>query len=148
MTSPDEAIERFELAFFSLFRKLGPELGLPPDLSITGPQLMMLYSIIKMQPCPTTKLAQQLEVTPSAITVMIDRLVNHGYVVRKADEHDRRVVLLEVTEQGHQVLQTIKELRTQAVKTYLSYLEPEEFDLFLNIFEKIAHNINNTKVDN
>lgn len=144
MDLTDNSIQRFELAFFTLFRKLGPELGLPAGLSLTGPQIMLLYSIVSNHPCQMTKLAQTMEVTPSAITVMIERLVQHGYVMRKADEHDRRVVLLEVTEQGRRALDQIREFRSAAIKQYLSYLEPEELELFLKAFEKIAQNVNNS----
>lgn len=136
----EASIERFEKAFFALFRKLGPELGLPDDLNLTGPQIMMLYTISNLQPCQTTKLAQSLEVTPSAITVMIDRLVLHGFVVRKQHGNDRRVVLLELTEQGHDALRKIRECRSEVVQKYLSYLDPGELELFLNTFEKIVRN--------
>ncbi|SDD71403.1 DNA-binding transcriptional regulator, MarR family [Paenibacillus sp. UNCCL117] len=138
MTKREPYIERFEQAFFTLFRKLGPELGLPPHIALTGPQTMMLYKLRTMGPCPGGKLAQQMEVTPSAITVMIDRLVAQGLVERTHDEHDRRVVLLSITEQGMDTLQQIRAVRDETIKKYLSYIEPDELELFLSTFEKIV----------
>ncbi len=72
---------------------------------------------------------------------MIDRLVNNGFVVRKYDPKDRRVVLLEITGQGREALEKIREVRTAQIKQYLAYLEPDELDLFLHSFEKIAAHI-------
>lgn len=134
-------IERFEKAFFSLFRRIGPDLGLPPELPVTGQQIIMLYQIISLKPCTVTMLAQRLEVKPSAITVMIDRLVQHGYVSRTHDAKDRRVVHLEITEEGNEVLQRVRKIRTDALEGYLSRLEPEEWASFLRIFEKLAREI-------
>lgn len=48
---------------------------------------------------PGTLLAQTL-VTSGTMTNRIDRLVQAGAVVRKADEHDRRVVLVRLTDEG------------------------------------------------
>ncbi|ALS23436.1 MULTISPECIES: MarR family winged helix-turn-helix transcriptional regulator [Paenibacillus] len=137
----DPAVRRFEAAFFTLFRKLGPELGIPADLSLTGPQMMILFTISSSGRCPVGQLAQKMEVTPGAISVMIDRLVNNGFVVRKYDPKDRRVVLLEITGQGREALEKIREVRTAQIKQYLAYLEPDELDLFLHSFEKIAAHI-------
>lgn len=140
-TPREPHIERFERAFFTLFKKLGPELGLPCHIPLTGPQLMMLYTINGMGSCPAGKLASKLEVTPSAITVMIDRLVQNGFVERKHDELDRRIVLLEATAKGKEVLKELGKLRAEAIKAYLACVEPEELELFLTIFEKIVKKI-------
>ncbi|MEK8127779.1 MarR family transcriptional regulator [Paenibacillus filicis] len=141
MSPREPHIERFERSFFTLFRKLGPELGLPEHISLTGPQTMMLYTLRTMGPCPGGKLAQKMEVTPSAITVMIDRLVQQGFVERTHDGHDRRVVMLSITDQGMDVLQQLRVIRDEALKQYLAYVEPDELELFLAIFEKIVKKI-------
>lgn len=137
----DPAVRRFEAAFFKLFRKLGPELGIPDKLPLTGPQIMMLYTILNSGSCPVGRLAQRMEVTPGAISVMIDRLVTNGFVFRRYDEKDRRVVLLEITDQGREALEKIHEVRAAQIKQYLAYLEPDELDLFLRNIEKIANHI-------
>ncbi|MED4603432.1 MarR family transcriptional regulator [Paenibacillus validus] len=140
-TSREAQIERFQRAFFTLFKKLGPELGLPDHITLTGPQTMMLYTISQMGPCPAGKLAGKMEVTPSAITVMIDRLVQNGFVERKHDELDRRIVLLQATDKGKEVLKELNKLRTAAIHTYLSHVEADELELFLTTFEKIVKKI-------
>ncbi|UUZ86597.1 MarR family transcriptional regulator [Paenibacillus sp. P26] len=109
---------------------------------MTGPQVMMLYTIQRERPCQVTKLAQMMEVKPSAITVMIDRLVQHGFVSRTHDVHDRRVVLLEMTERGKEILEEIRRMRFKAMGLYLSQLEAEELTAFINTFEKLAEQIN------
>ncbi|WP_159887394.1 MarR family winged helix-turn-helix transcriptional regulator [Paenibacillus puerhi] len=141
MIEREPHIERFERSFFALFRKLGPELGVRGDISLTGPQTMMLYTLHKMGPCPGGKLAQKMEVTPSAITVMIERLVQQGLVERTHDEHDRRIVRLSITEKGSDTLQRLRVIRDETLKRYLSYIEPDELEAFLSIFEKMVKHV-------
>ncbi len=44
----------------------------------------------------------------SAVTWITDRLEERGYVERRADEHDRRVKLLALTEEGKRVREEIR----------------------------------------
>ncbi|MEI7025506.1 MarR family transcriptional regulator [Paenibacillus sp. y28] len=132
-----QAIERFDASQMALFRRMNPQALLPPDLPLTGPQLMLLHFIAKEGECQVTKLASIMEVKPSAITVMIDRLVGHGFVNRKASLEDRRVVLLKVTEQGQSVLQQVRGIRDRKLQQLFAQLQPEELDAFLTTFEKI-----------
>lgn len=134
----DQYIERIEVAWSSTFRKMKSELMYHQELGLTGPQFHMLAIIARHKECNVSFLADKLEVKPSAITVMIDRLVQHGYVERRHDEQDRRAVLITVTERGAQVHEEAV-LKSRAVlKSYLALLEPEELDVLVSIFEKFA----------
>lgn len=130
--------ERFQAAFKSTIRKLGPELSSHMNVGLTGPQFFMLHFIQREKQCKTTKLAEKMEVKPSAITVMIDRLVNNGFVTREHDEQDRRVVLVQLTETGHKALDEVSQLRKKIIGRYLSHLEPEVLETFVQAFEKLA----------
>lgn len=138
MPPSKEQIEQFQNAFFAVYRKLGPDLGLPPGISLTGPQTMMLYTILRHQPCQVTKLAQMMEVKPGAITVMIDRLLHQGMVERTYDAKDRRVVLLTLSAHGLEIIEEIRKLRFETISRYLSELEPEEVAALLSTFDKLS----------
>lgn len=131
-------IERLELAWSGMFRKLKSELMHHRDLGLTGPQFHMLALIARKKICNVSYLAEKLEVKPSAITVMIDRLVQHGYVERRHDEQDRRAVLLSVTDRGGEVLEEAKKKSREVLKTRLSVLNQHELDTLITIIEKFA----------
>ena len=74
-----------------------------------------------------THLAEKLGVKPSAITVMIDRLVQSGHVIRKHHETDRRIVLVEnTTETGKAILKQAEDVQKEVIARGLSQLPPEE----------------------
>ncbi|UJF34457.1 MarR family winged helix-turn-helix transcriptional regulator [Paenibacillus hexagrammi] len=130
--------ERFRTAFDSTYRKLNQAVLSKLEFDITGPQYFMLFMIMKQGSAKQTQLAELMGVKPSAITVMIDRLVQSGYVVRKHHETDRRVVLVELTEDGRHVLQTAEQTHKEVAAQGLSQLSPEELDLFIRMMEKLA----------
>ena len=47
-----------------------------------------------------SQLAGHLNVTPSAITYLVDRLVDRGYVERVPDPHDRRQTHVRLSTNG------------------------------------------------
>lgn len=53
------------------------------------------------------EISQLLFVTTSNITRMIDKLENEGFVVRQAQEDDRRVNLIKITKKGSDILDVI-----------------------------------------
>ncbi|MDO5079889.1 MarR family winged helix-turn-helix transcriptional regulator [Buchananella hordeovulneris] len=62
------------------------------DAGLTGPRVMLLL-LLSTQPSFTmSELAELLDVTPRAITRLVDGLEEHGYVRRVRDEADRRIV--------------------------------------------------------
>jgi DNA-binding MarR family transcriptional regulator len=71
--------------------RLGGELSLR--------QLTVLYLIREETPT-LGYIARRLMVTPAVVTGIVDRLERRGYVQRRADAEDRRVVRLALTEAG------------------------------------------------
>jgi DNA-binding MarR family transcriptional regulator len=133
--------ERFEKALWTIVRRLGPELTSHTDLKLTGQQFVMLHFISKNGPCKVTDLAEKMEVKPSAITVMIDRLIAQEVVQRRHDDKDRRVVFIDMTDRGHDVLLQLQNLRRQIIGNYLYDLDAAKLDIFLDILEQIAGKI-------
>ncbi|GAA3408728.1 MarR family winged helix-turn-helix transcriptional regulator [Paenibacillus hodogayensis] len=131
-------VERFHTAMESFRRKMLQEFSSQVTFGLTPPQFFLLHLIKEKGPCKATVLAEQTEVKPSAITVMIDRLVNHGYVERSHDTKDRRVVLIQLTDQGKQVLEQMERIRRQMVQRLFDKIEPQEAEYFLNILEKLV----------
>lgn len=55
------------------------------------------------QPLTARQLADQLQVSPAAVTYLVDRLTASGHVHRDADPTDRRRVLLRFGDHGREV---------------------------------------------
>ncbi|MNH86123.1 putative HTH-type transcriptional regulator YusO [compost metagenome] len=134
----DGYIDRIEAAWKNTIRKMESEIMVHRELGLTGPQFHMLALISKEKSCNISYLAEKLEVKPSAITVMIDRLVQNDYVERRHDEQDRRAVLVSVTEHGEEVLKEAKKKSREIIRYYFSHLDANELNTLAGIFEKFA----------
>ena len=55
------------------------------------------------QPLTARRLAEQLQVSPGAVTYLVDRLAATGHVHRDADPSDRRRVLLRIGDHGMEI---------------------------------------------
>ncbi|MEW9699721.1 MarR family winged helix-turn-helix transcriptional regulator [Paenibacillus sp. SI8] len=130
--------DRFQTAFEMTHRKLSQSVFSKLESELTMPQFFMLYMIRQEESPKQTQLAEKMGVKPSAITVMIDRLVQSGHVVRKHHESDRRIVLVELTTSGLQVLQKAEDVHKEVTAQGLSQLPAEELHVLVEAFEKLA----------
>ena len=56
---------------------------------------------------PMTELAVEMQISKQQLTPIIARLIETNLVARKEDENDRRVVNIEITEQGRSIFQAL-----------------------------------------
>jgi DNA-binding MarR family transcriptional regulator len=68
------------------------------------------------------ELAQTGLITTGGLTQRIDRLVDADLVRRIRDENDRRIVYIELTQQGHDLINQVIEVHFQAQEEMLSAL--------------------------
>lgn len=137
----DELIDytnRFSTTFQQAHRKINQMVLSELNSELTAPQLFMLAMISKEQTPKQSHLADKLGVKPSAITVMIDRLVQSGHVIRKHHETDRRIVLVENTAEGAAVLSQANEVQKKVIARGLSQLSSDELHIFVSAFEKLT----------
>ncbi len=76
-------------------------------LGLTMTQLRVLFMLREESGLSARALAQRLNVTPSTLTRIMDRLVRNDLVRREVDEDDRRMVRHYLTSAG---LHTVEEL--------------------------------------
>jgi MarR family transcriptional regulator, organic hydroperoxide resistance regulator len=73
------------------------------DFGISGEQFHILRMINKGEQC-MGDLSTDLRVTRPAVTQAVDELVVKGLILRKQDKNDRRIIRLEMTPAGEQLL--------------------------------------------
>lgn len=137
-------IDRLFTAFHVANRHIQQEMSLAlKDMKLTGPQFFILYLLSTSEDMKSTELAEKLDVKPSAITVMIDRLLKNDLVLRQRDERDRRIVKLQLTSLGREIFEKAKRKRREIFSRYLAYLDEEDIDQLVTIYEKLATVIEN-----
>jgi DNA-binding MarR family transcriptional regulator len=105
-TRADPATEAWQL-FMQIFASVRPRmLDVQAEYGLKPPQFFALDALD--EPVPMSHIADMLRCDRSAVTWITDRLEERGYVERRADERDRRVKLLALTDEGRRVRQEIR----------------------------------------
>jgi DNA-binding MarR family transcriptional regulator len=76
-------------------------------------------------------LASQLHVGLPAASGLVDRLVEHGYLMRQEDPTDRRQQLVTPTQTGHDVIDRFRRFSTDRMGDLLQGLSAAELDALL-----------------
>ena len=97
------------------------------SLNLTIAQLKSIIYIFDKGEVSFKEVAEALNVTPSVVTGIVDRLVSHGMVKRKQmNSADRRMQWLVVTEKGKNILDNIRQHTIQNISQILETLSDEE----------------------
>ncbi|ABK98701.1 transcriptional regulator, MarR family [Pelobacter propionicus DSM 2379] len=92
---------------------------------ITGPQLWAIKRIAENAPIKGAELARRMYLHPTTIVGILDRLETRGLVVRTRSKVDRRVVEVNLTEQGNELVRNAPEVAQGILVQGLEKL-PEE----------------------
>jgi DNA-binding MarR family transcriptional regulator len=78
-----------------------------------------------------------LGVTPRNVTTIVDGLERRGLVQRRRDQHDRRAIFLELTEQGRAHVARIRELHQAIGERFFAPLDANERCALLRLLSKV-----------
>jgi DNA-binding MarR family transcriptional regulator len=96
------------------------------ELNVPLAQLKSLLIITSKKETNSRTLAQDLKVTPGDVTGIIERLVEQGLVARKPSLTDRRVIWLQATDKGHELLANLIENQTRHMIHILEYMSLDD----------------------
>lgn len=104
-----QALELFRRAFVTAVRRDAPDLS--------ARQMALLLTVYMTAPPHTVRgLAEALKISKPAITRAVDRLGELGLARRKADDADRRSVLIQRTVRGSVYLREYGEVISEAAR--------------------------------
>ena len=112
----------------SRLRRVSFDRELAP-LEITRSQWWVLAFISRNDGLPQTQLANDLDVGKVALGSLIDRLQNAGFVTRVADEKDRRVKRVFLTDKARRLVEEISEVSDRFNEKILTGISREDLEL-------------------
>lgn len=92
---------------------------------LSSHQAQVLDHLDEVDPLSMTGLAQHMGVTPSTMSLTVDRLERKGYVLRERDAVDARRVNLRLTSAGARVKEAASVLEPESVRAMLDAMSPE-----------------------
>ena len=84
------------------------------------------------------ELADMMDIRPSSLTEMLNKLEESGIVVRTRDEKDMRVVRVSISELGAEELKRHKEARRQYFDILAEGLDEQEQKVFCELCDRLA----------
>ncbi|WP_442601265.1 MarR family winged helix-turn-helix transcriptional regulator [Paenibacillus sp. KN14-4R] len=137
MASKD--ILQLEHAFRKILKLISTQWSKHVDNTINRSQFLVLERLAE-SPHNISTLAEALHITSGAVTGISDKLVEEGLASRRRAENDRRVVYLEITDKGHEILETLSKQRKQLFEKFFSGLTDTDIAALTRIFEQIIEN--------
>ncbi|MFI0509418.1 MarR family winged helix-turn-helix transcriptional regulator [Streptomyces sp. WSLK1-5] len=108
-------------------------------LGVTPAQSRLLRTLAHWETPPRmADLAERLEVVPRAVTTLVDGLEASGKVRRVPDPANRRVIRVEVTEDGAKTLQELRNVRRAAAEEILAPLSGEQRAVLGHLLDTLA----------
>jgi DNA-binding MarR family transcriptional regulator len=100
-------------------------------------QIHHLTLIHHNQPISLKTLAAKMQLTPGAVTQLVDALEKTGYVMRTQDQHDRRITNISVSASGAQKLTDFKKTTQHIFRQASRSLDEQELEIFLKVQQKM-----------
>jgi MarR family transcriptional regulator, organic hydroperoxide resistance regulator len=107
------------------------------ELNLTLAQLKSLFFIAATDKTNFKKVAEALNVTPPNVTGIIDKLVEQGLVTRTENPEDRRIMILQATEKGHELLISLRESHINQMIQVLDNLTPESLNTLISGYKDL-----------
>lgn len=95
-------------------------------VGLTGERYMVLFELGLLPDTSLKDLAERLGVSPSALSVMVQSLVERGLVTRVPDPGDRRRVALRLSHEGESMLSGLEDELIERFHGYLQTLDPTD----------------------
>ena len=105
---------------------------------LTIPQLAALQAIQRLQPITVGAVARDIHLGAATVTGILGRLEKRGLVSRTRDDRDRRSVVLELTDDGAQLVNDAPSLLQDRFHCELSKLQEWEQTMILSTLQRIA----------
>jgi DNA-binding MarR family transcriptional regulator len=107
-------------------------------LGVTPAQSRLLRILAYWETPPRmADLAERLEVVPRAVTTLVDGLEASGKVRRVPDPANRRVIRIELTEDGLKTLQGLRDVRRAAAEEILAPLTDDQRDVLGGLLDTL-----------
>lgn len=80
-------------------------------------------------------IAKSVKGTPGAASQMVDFLVKKGFVIRKTNEHDRRAVIISLSEKGKEIIDNVRQSFEALTEEIFDGVSQEDEETFVRVLK-------------
>ncbi|MBZ4660007.1 MAG: transcriptional regulator, MarR family [Desulfacinum sp.] len=107
-------------------------------LNVTAVQGLVLAFLADEDRVTSARLGQRVQLDSATLTGILDRLERLGFVERRKNPHDRRSILICLTDEGKRVAREIIRISREANASFLKEISQEEEALFRSLLVRLA----------
>ena len=111
------------------------------DIQITHSQWLVLHLVKRNGTISIKDLANLLDITSSAVTQIVEGLVNKGLLLRKRNPDDRRTLKIELSKKFKNQFDSIKNKSFKTLSLLFDALDDDELLKYCELNDKIASKI-------
>ena len=133
----EQLMEELSTNVFAMFRTLRNDIGKIFGGYIPWNEFIVLRILNRTNKEMVSRVANELNVSNSHITAVTEKLINKGFVTRSRSTSDRRVVYLEITEQGKDLVAKMEGAKKQYLQERFFTGSEKEKNIMISIFKKL-----------
>ncbi|MGN9165425.1 MarR family winged helix-turn-helix transcriptional regulator [Tissierellaceae bacterium HCP3S3_D8] len=106
---------------------------------LSSKQIILMDLVKKESRLSISQLAELMNVTSSAVSQIVSKLEKDKYLLRTINPNNRREIIVQLDEQGHNYYSREEEINKEIVNRFYSRLKTEEVIQLRNILVKLNH---------
>ncbi len=107
-------------------------------VGLTGPQLVILQEISNLGEVTAGEIARAVSLSQATLTGILERMEKRELLFRRRSEHDKRRVMVRITDSGKQVLKDAPPLMQEAFVDGFSSLQEWEQTMILSALQRLV----------
>jgi DNA-binding MarR family transcriptional regulator len=115
------------------------------DLSM--PRIAAMKIVDQQGAASISEICAHLNLSLGNTSILIDKLVCHGYVTRVEDASDRRHKLVRLTEKGQALIQELRAVRVNNAVQRMQLLPPDLLNRAIGVLREVTEQLNRGTVE-
>ena len=108
-------------------------------------QVGMLYMLYYHHDTSLKRVAEHLSISKSAVSQLLEPLLDKGLASRQADAQDRRTAVIKLTPKGLKTLKAFNQQKMLGIRSALDSLTAKELEVLAKLHAKMAASVIKSK---
>ena len=110
-------------------------------INVTPEQYLVLDILWENQPLSQQKIADMIQKDKNSVTKIIDSLEKKNLVSRIVDKNDRRINIIECTEQGRNLEKISTDVAIKFMNDVVKGIDKQDLDSFVKVMLQMKNNL-------
>jgi len=96
-----------------------------------------IEAIYKMKSTTFIEMAKELKLSKPTVTIMVNKLIEKGFIQKTKSSKDGRVYYLNLTEKGQKIIESYEKIYKKFSERIAELFDKEEMDTLISLLKKI-----------